>query len=163
MRRTAVRFLGGDYRRALPEFDALAGHLLPHLQTHQQKRGVLLSRPGPALRAERGQATVAQVKFEAALRQVKAMEGDARDEAVELRCTNGFLELSQERLDRPSGYSNRSMTTCAWSTAPTMRTWWRSPRPWHESASPSTVHTGEHPRLDRMSLPGLQCSRMGWP
>ncbi|MFD9285730.1 hypothetical protein ACFWD7_52700 [Streptomyces mirabilis] len=99
MRRTAVRFLGGDYRRALPEFDALAGHLFPHLQTHQQKRGVLLSRPGRALRAERGQVTVAQVKFEAVLRQVKAMDSDARDEAVELRRTIGFLELSQERLD----------------------------------------------------------------
>lgn len=60
---------------------------------------MLLSRPGRALRAERGQVTVAQVKFEAVLRQVKAMDSDARDEAVELRRTIGFLELSQERLD----------------------------------------------------------------
>jgi hypothetical protein len=42
--------------------------------------------------------TVALPEFEAVLRQVRCVESDACDEAIELRRAIGFLELSEGRL-----------------------------------------------------------------
>ncbi|MER6151340.1 hypothetical protein [Streptomyces hirsutus] len=42
--------------------------------------------------------TVALQEFEAVLRQVRAVDSDACDEAIELRRAIGFLELSAGRL-----------------------------------------------------------------
>ncbi|WP_328982441.1 hypothetical protein OG258_43260 [Streptomyces mirabilis] len=42
--------------------------------------------------------TVALHEFEAVLRQVRAVDSDASDEAIELRRAIGFLELSEGRL-----------------------------------------------------------------
>ncbi|MGI5513465.1 hypothetical protein [Streptomyces sp. CA-106131] len=49
-------------------------------------------------RAELGQVTVALQEFEAVLRQMRAVDNDASDEAIELRRAIGFLELSEGRL-----------------------------------------------------------------
>ncbi|MDX2849235.1 protein kinase [Streptomyces sp. PA03-3a] len=97
MERAAVHFLGGDYRRALPEFDALAGAFS---RTAGPTSGEARSCRAQAAhcRAELGQVTVALQEFEAVLRQVRAVDSDASDEAIELRRAIGFLELSEGRL-----------------------------------------------------------------
>ncbi|MEU6324356.1 hypothetical protein [Streptomyces sp. NPDC047009] len=54
--------------------------------------------PAAHCRAELGQVTLALHEFEAVLRQVRAVDSDACDEAIELRRAIGFLELSEGRL-----------------------------------------------------------------
>ncbi|MFB7442849.1 protein kinase [Streptomyces mirabilis] len=97
MERAAVRFLGGDYRRALPEFDALAGAFSRTAGPTSEKARSCRAQAAHC-RAELGQVTVALQEFEAVLRQVRAVDSDACDEAIELRRAIGFLELSEGRL-----------------------------------------------------------------
>ncbi|WP_330306287.1 MULTISPECIES: hypothetical protein [unclassified Streptomyces] len=97
MKRAAVRFLGGDYRRALPEFDALAGVFSRTAGPTSEKARSCRAQAAHC-RAELGQVTVALQEFEAVLRQVRAVDSDACDEAIELRRAIGFLELSEGRL-----------------------------------------------------------------
>ncbi|WP_406729476.1 serine/threonine-protein kinase [Streptomyces sp. GD-15H] len=97
MERAAVRFLGGDYRRALPEFDALAGAFSRTAGPTSEKARSCRAQAAHC-RAELGQVTVALREFEAVLSQVRAVDSDACDEAIELRRAIGFLELSEGRL-----------------------------------------------------------------
>ncbi|KUJ38387.1 serine/threonine protein kinase [Streptomyces sp. NRRL F-5122] len=97
MDRAAVRFLGGDYRRALPEFDALASAFSRTAGPTSEKARSCHAQAAHC-RAELGQVTVALQEFEAVLRQVRAVDSDASDEAIELRRAIGFLELSEGRL-----------------------------------------------------------------
>lgn len=97
MDRAAVRFPGGDYRRALPEFDTLVDAFpLTAGPTSEKARSCRVQ--AAHCRAELGQVTVALKEFEAVLRQVRAVDSDACDEAIELRRAIGFLELSEGRL-----------------------------------------------------------------
>jgi hypothetical protein len=95
--RAAVHFLGGDYRRALPEFDALTGAFSCTAGPTSEKARSCRAQAAH-YRAELGQVTVALQEFEAVLRQVRAVDSDACDEAIELRRAIGFLELSEGRL-----------------------------------------------------------------
>ncbi|MGW4047341.1 protein kinase domain-containing protein [Streptomyces sp. NPDC004721] len=97
MERAAVRFLGGDYRRALPEFDALARAFSRTAGPTSEKARSCRAQAAHC-RAELGQVTVALQEFEAILRQVRAVDSDACDEAIQLRSAIGFLELSEGRL-----------------------------------------------------------------
>ncbi|RLL68721.1 serine/threonine-protein kinase [Streptomyces sp. Z26] len=95
--RAAIRFLGGDYRQALPEFDALA-------EAYDRTAGVtsedarMCRTQAAHCRAELGQVTVALQQFQTILGQVRTIESDASDEAVDLRRSIGFLLLAESRL-----------------------------------------------------------------
>ncbi|MER6259051.1 protein kinase [Streptomyces sp900105245] len=97
MERAAVRFLGGDYPRALPEFDALASAFSRTAGPTSDKARSCRAQAAHC-RAELGQVMVALKEFEAVLRQVRAVDSDASDEAIDLRRAIGFLELSEGRL-----------------------------------------------------------------
>ncbi|MCZ2525377.1 serine/threonine-protein kinase [Streptomyces sp. HB2AG] len=96
MRRAAARFLGGDYRRALPEFDALAD-AFARTSGRASEEARSCRAQAAHCRAELGQVTVALREFEAVLQQVRAVESDVSEEAVELRRAIGFLLLSENR------------------------------------------------------------------
>ncbi|MCD0447061.1 protein kinase [Glycomyces sp. A-F 0318] len=95
--RAAVLSLGGDQRRALPEFDALA-------EAYSRIEGPA----GDTVRACRyqaahcrvsiGQATAALQEFESLLRQVRTKQGDVSDEAIGLRQDIGMLLSSIGRV-----------------------------------------------------------------
>ncbi len=96
-RRAAIRFLGGDYRQALPEFDALAeAYTRTAGATSEDAR--LCRTQAAHCRAELGQVTVALQQFQTILGQVRAIESDASDEAIDLRRSIGFLLLAESRL-----------------------------------------------------------------
>lgn len=94
--RAAVLFLGGDFRNALPEFDALA-EAYARTSGPAGPNARLCRAQAAHCRAELGQVTAALEQFEAVLVQVSASEGDAGEEAIELRRAIGFLLLSEGR------------------------------------------------------------------
>ncbi|MEU4122717.1 serine/threonine-protein kinase [Streptomyces virginiae] len=95
--RAAIWFLGGDYRQALPEFDALAAaYARTAGLTSEDAR--LCRTQAAHCRAELGQVTVALRQFEAILGQVRSIESDASDDAIDLRRSIGFLLLAESRL-----------------------------------------------------------------
>ncbi|MFF3842875.1 protein kinase [Streptomyces sp. NPDC001930] len=94
--RAAIRLLGGDYRAALPEFEALA-------DAYARVSGPT---SGPArecraqaarCRAELGQVTDALAELQGVLTVVRGVDGDVSVEAVELRHDIGMLLLAQGR------------------------------------------------------------------
>ncbi|KPC83533.1 serine/threonine-protein kinase [Streptomyces sp. NRRL S-4] len=92
--RTAIQLLGGDYRAALPEFDALAdAYARTGGPSSAQARACRAQ--AARCRAELGQATDALVALRAVLDVVRAVDGDVSEEAVELRRDIGMLLLAQ--------------------------------------------------------------------
>nr|WP_275941523.1 serine/threonine-protein kinase [Planosporangium mesophilum] len=93
-RRAAILVLGGDFRRALPEFDALAA---AYARTAGPASPDALDclREAAYCRAELGQATAALRQFEQVLAQVRAADGDASPTALDLRRNIGMLLLSE--------------------------------------------------------------------
>lgn len=92
--RAAIQLLGGDYRAALPEFDALAdAHARTGGPSSAQARACRAQ--AARCRAELGQATDALVALRAVLDVVRAVDGDVSEEAVELRRDIGMLLLAQ--------------------------------------------------------------------
>ena len=93
-RRAAILVIGGDYRRALPEFDALA-------KAYQRGAGpgsedaLECARQAAYCRAELGETTAALRQFEEVLSHVRAARGDADPMALDLRRSIGLLLLSE--------------------------------------------------------------------
>jgi tRNA A-37 threonylcarbamoyl transferase component Bud32 len=94
MRRAAILVLGGDARRALPEFDALAA---AYVRTAGSASPDALEcrRQAAHCRAELGQATAALKQFRDVYDQVRANEGDASPTALDLRRNIGVLLYSE--------------------------------------------------------------------
>jgi hypothetical protein len=95
-RRAAVRLLGGDYRAALPEFDALAdayGRVAG--PTGEQARDCRAQ--AARCRAELGQVTEALAALQGVLTIVRSFDSDVSEEAVELRQDIGTLLRGQGR------------------------------------------------------------------
>ncbi len=95
-RRAAILVLGGDFRRALPEFDALAA---AYARTNGPASEDALEclRQAAHCRAELGQATTALHQFRQVLAHVRAASGDASPTALDLRRNIGMLLLSEGR------------------------------------------------------------------
>jgi tRNA A-37 threonylcarbamoyl transferase component Bud32/tetratricopeptide (TPR) repeat protein len=95
-RRAAIRLLGGDYRAALPEFDALAGAYARIAgPTGEQARACRAQ--AARCRAELGQVTDALAALQGVLNVVRTVDSDVCEEAVELRHNIGMLLLAQGR------------------------------------------------------------------
>ncbi|MEV8564912.1 serine/threonine-protein kinase [Streptomyces sp. NPDC051322] len=93
-RRAAIRLLGGDYRAALPEFDALAdAYARTDGPTGEAARACHAQ--AARCRAELGQVTDALAALRGVLDVVRAVDGDVSEEAVELRRDIGMLLLAQ--------------------------------------------------------------------
>ncbi|MFI1518596.1 serine/threonine-protein kinase [Kitasatospora cineracea] len=96
-RRAAVRFLGGDYRAALPEFEALAGAYArtagPTGTSARECRA-----QAARCRAELGQVTEALHELQGVLDVVSRLDGDVSEEAIELRHGIAVLFLAQGRV-----------------------------------------------------------------
>ncbi|MEU6443378.1 serine/threonine-protein kinase [Streptomyces sp. NPDC047046] len=96
--RAAIQLLGGDYRAALPEFTALAdayGRINGRMSAEARACQAQAAR----CRAELGQVTEALTLLGAVLAAVRSVDGDASEEALELRRDLGLLLLSQGRAD----------------------------------------------------------------
>ncbi|WP_308340938.1 serine/threonine-protein kinase [Streptomyces sp. JJ36] len=93
-RRAAVLVIGGDFRTALPEFDALAS-AYRRTAGPGSKDALECLRQAAHCRAELGQVTAALGQFRAVLDQVTASEGDASETALDLRHNIGILLLSE--------------------------------------------------------------------
>lgn len=94
--RAAIRLLGGDYRAALPEFDALAdAYARIAGPTGEQARACRAQ--AARCRAELGQVTAALAALQGVLNVVRAVDSDVSEEAVELRHNIGMLLLAQGR------------------------------------------------------------------
>ncbi|MEU2246578.1 protein kinase [Streptomyces sp. NPDC019224] len=104
--RAAIRLLGGDYRAALPEFDALAD---AYARTDGPAGASARACRAQAARcrAELGRATDALAELRALLAVVRSVDSDLSEEAVELRRDIGMLLLAQgqaaeaDRILRP--------------------------------------------------------------
>ncbi|MEU8503960.1 serine/threonine-protein kinase [Streptomyces brevispora] len=104
--RAAIQLLGGDYRAALPEFDALAdAYARTDGPTGASARACRAQ--AARCRAELGQATDALVALRGLLEVVRTVDSDLSEEAVELRRDIGMLLLAQgqaaeaDRILRP--------------------------------------------------------------
>ncbi|WP_406499179.1 serine/threonine protein kinase [Streptomyces sp. NBC_00846] len=93
-RRAAIQLLGGDYRAALPEFDALAdAYARTDGPTGEPARACRAQ--AARCRAELGQVTDALAALRGLLDVVRTVDGDLSEEAVELRRDIGMLLLAQ--------------------------------------------------------------------
>ncbi|WP_371930482.1 serine/threonine-protein kinase [Streptomyces poriferorum] len=104
--RAAIQLLGGDYRAALPEFDALAdAYARTDGPTGASARACRAQ--AARCRAELGQATDALAALRGLLDVVRTVDSDLSEEAVELRRDIGMLLLAQgqaaeaDRILRP--------------------------------------------------------------
>jgi hypothetical protein len=94
--RAAIRLLGGDYRAALPEFDAHAdAYARIAGPTGEQARACRAQ--AARCRAELGQVTDALAALQGVLNVVRTVDSDVSEEAVELRHNIGMLLLAQGR------------------------------------------------------------------
>ncbi|MFJ9111420.1 protein kinase [Streptomyces sp. NPDC102283] len=92
--RAAIQLLGGDFRAALPEFEALAdAYGRTGGPTGERARGCRAQ--AARCRGELGQVTDALASLRGVLEVVRAVDGDVSDEAVELRRDIGMLLLAQ--------------------------------------------------------------------
>ncbi|MFC8537736.1 serine/threonine-protein kinase [Streptomyces sp. NPDC057249] len=105
-KRAAIQLLGGDYRAALPEFDALAdAYARTDGPTGPSARACRAQ--AARCRAELGQATDALAELRTLLAVVRSVDSDLSEEAVELRRDIGMLLLAQgqaaeaDRILRP--------------------------------------------------------------
>ncbi|WP_433340621.1 serine/threonine-protein kinase [Streptomyces sp. CA-253872] len=96
--RAAVQLLGGDYRAALPEFTALAD-AYGRINGPTSEEARACQAQAARCRAELGQVTEALGMLESVLVVVRSVDGDASEEALELRRDLGLLLLAQGRAD----------------------------------------------------------------
>ncbi|GAA4714866.1 protein kinase [Phytohabitans rumicis] len=93
-RRAAILIISGDFRAALPEFDALyAAFTRTGGPTSNDALECL--RQAAHCRAGLGQATIALRQFRQVLTQVRARDGDVSTEAVDLRRNIAILLLAE--------------------------------------------------------------------
>ncbi|MGV9763577.1 protein kinase domain-containing protein [Micromonospora tulbaghiae] len=95
-RRAAILVIGGDFRRALPEFDALAAAYARTIGPASENALECL-RQAAHCRAELGQATTALRQFRQVLTHVRAASGDVSPTALDLRFTIGILLISEDK------------------------------------------------------------------
>lgn len=100
--RGAVLMFGGDFRRALPEFDALAG-AFARTAGPSSHDALECRRRAAHCRANLGQATVALREFQDVLEVVSEAEGDASETVPDLRRSIGILLFSQGRRAEAEG------------------------------------------------------------
>jgi hypothetical protein len=98
-RRAAILVIGGDFRTALPEFDALAAAFARTKGPHSAE-AMACVRQAAHCRAGLGQATTALRQFRQVLAQVRATEGDASSTALELRRDIAMLLLTERDVER---------------------------------------------------------------
>jgi tRNA A-37 threonylcarbamoyl transferase component Bud32 len=98
LRRAAILIIGGAFRTALPEFDALARAYL-RTEGSASPNALECRRQAAYCRAELGQATAALKQFREVLDQVRARESDVSETALDLRRNIGALLLSEEDTD----------------------------------------------------------------
>ncbi|MEV4875203.1 serine/threonine-protein kinase [Streptomyces cyaneofuscatus] len=92
--RAAIQLLGGDFRAALPEFEALAdAYGRTGGSSGERARGCRAQ--AARCRGELGQVTDALASLRSVLDVVRSVDGDVSDEAVELRRDIGMLLLAQ--------------------------------------------------------------------
>jgi len=95
-RRAAYLVIGGDFRRALPEFDALTAAYRRTAGT-ASREALQCLRQAAYCRAELGETTMALHQFRQVLDHVRAAEGDASETALELRRNIGWLLVAESR------------------------------------------------------------------
>ncbi|WWQ69204.1 serine/threonine-protein kinase [Streptomyces sp. Q6] len=94
--RAAIWLLGGDYRAALPEFDQLTdAYARTEGPTGEQARACRAQ--AARCRGELGQVTEALATLSDVLGLVRTIDGDASEEALDLRRDIGMLLLAQGR------------------------------------------------------------------
>jgi serine/threonine protein kinase len=93
-RRAAILVIGGDFRQALPEFDALAA-AFARTAGPDSHDALACLRQAAYCRAELGQATAALRQFRHVLNYVRASDGDASSTALDLRRNIGMLLVSE--------------------------------------------------------------------
>ncbi|MFC7306849.1 protein kinase [Streptomyces monticola] len=96
MNRAAIWLLGGDYRAALPELDALSD-AYARTSGPSSERARACRAQAARCRAELGQVTDALAALRDVLDVVRSVDGDVSEEAVELRRDIGMLFLAQGR------------------------------------------------------------------
>ncbi|MBO4210828.1 tetratricopeptide repeat protein, partial [Micromonospora echinofusca] len=98
-RRAAILVIGGDFRQALPEFDALYS-AFARTGGPTSDDALACLRQAAHCRAELGQATVALRQFRQVLDHIRAAEGDVSSEALELRRNIAMLLLAEGNIDQ---------------------------------------------------------------
>ena len=98
-RRAAILVIGGDFRRALPEFDALYAAFV-RTGGPAGDDALACLRQAAHCRAELGQASVALRQFRQVLTHIRAVEGDVSSDALELRRNIGMLLLTEGSVER---------------------------------------------------------------
>jgi tetratricopeptide (TPR) repeat protein len=93
-RRAAILVIGGDYRRALPEFDTLAA-AYTRTAGPTSREALECLQEAAHCRAELGQATVALRQFQQVLTHVRASGSDVSATALDLRRSIGVLLVSE--------------------------------------------------------------------
>ncbi|MEU4382375.1 hypothetical protein [Micromonospora echinofusca] len=101
-RRAAILVIGGDFRHALPEFDALAA-AYARTAGPTSEDALECLRQAAHCRAELGQATTALRQFRQVLTHVRAASGDASPTALDLRRNIGMLLLSEGKTVEAAG------------------------------------------------------------
>ncbi|NJP32853.1 serine/threonine protein kinase [Micromonospora sp. HSS6-12] len=98
-RRAAILVIGGDFRQALPEFDALYS-AFARTGGPTSDDALACLRQAAHCRAELGQATIALRQFRQVLTHVRATEGDVSSDALELRRNIGLLLLAEGNVEQ---------------------------------------------------------------
>lgn len=98
MRRAGSRLLGGDFRAALPEFEALAD-AYGRISGPSSKQALDCRAQAARCRAEVGQVTDALAALRDVLDVVRSVESDVSEDAVVLRRDIGMLLLAQGRAE----------------------------------------------------------------
>ncbi|MGY4680326.1 protein kinase domain-containing protein [Micromonospora aurantiaca (nom. illeg.)] len=98
-RRAAILVIGGDFRQALPEFDALYS-AFTRTSGPTSDEALACLRQAAHCRAELGQATVALRHFRQVLAHIRAAEGDVSSAALELRRNISMLLLAEGNVDQ---------------------------------------------------------------
>ncbi len=98
MRRAGSRLLGGDFRAALPEFEALAD-AYGRISGPTSKQALDCRAQAARCRAELGQVTDALAALRDVLDVIRSVESDASEDAVVLRRDIGMLLLAQGRAE----------------------------------------------------------------
>jgi len=93
-RRAAILIIGGDFRAALPEFDALYSAFVRTKGAASDEAFECLQEAAHC-RAELGQTTIALRQFRQVLTHVRARSGDVSPAVVDLRRSIGLLLLAE--------------------------------------------------------------------
>ncbi|WP_329555270.1 serine/threonine-protein kinase [Streptomyces sp. NBC_00696] len=100
--RAAVLMAGEDFRRALPEFDALAA-VYARTSGASSESALECRRHAAHCRANLGQATAALQEFQEVLEIMSDAAGDASETALDLRRSIGLLLFSEGRRTEAEG------------------------------------------------------------